>query len=205
MLKMEMNMTIITLWNKLKSISEIARIVGHDRKTVRRVIKDYKQTGTCRPNAILRPSTLDPYKEQIVEHLEKGLTAIRIHEELRAHGSPAKFRTVSHYIQKLRDKKKICVRFHSNSGEEAQIDFGYVGMLPDNDGRKRKAWIFNMRFSYSRLDYYEVVFDQKVRTFVECHINAFRYFGGVPNVVKLDNLKAAILEAYFYEPIHHVK
>ncbi len=202
MLKMEMNMTIVTLYKTGKSITEIARVVGHDRKTVRRVIKDHKQSGTCRPRSIIRPSTLDPYKEEIVEYLEKGLTAIRIHEELKAQGSSAKYRTVSHYIQKLRDKKKICVRFHSNPGEEAQIDFGYVGMLPDNDGRKRKAWVFNMRLSYSRLDYYEVVFDQKVRTFVECHINAFIYFGGVPNVVKLDNLKAAILEAHFYEPVH---
>jgi transposase len=32
-----------------------------------------------------------------------------------------------------------------------------------------------MRLSYSRLDYYEVVFDQKVETWIQCHINAFRY------------------------------
>jgi transposase len=59
-----------------------------------------------------------------------------------------------------------------------------------------------MRLSYSRLDYYEKVYDQRVETFVRCHINAFRYFGGVPEYVKIDNLKAAILKAHFYEPIY---
>lgn len=59
-----------------------------------------------------------------------------------------------------------------------------------------------MRLSYSRLDYYEAVFDQKVETFIKCHISAFRYFGGVVKTVKIDNLKAAILEANFYEPTY---
>lgn len=70
------------------------------------------------------------------------------------------------------------------------------------DGKLRKAYIFNMRLSYSRLDYYEVVFDQKVNTWIQCHINAFKYFGGVPRIIKLDNLKAAIILANYYEPIY---
>ena len=67
------------------------------------------------------------------------------------------------------------------------------------EGKRKKAWVLNMRLSYSRLDYYEVVFDQSVKTFIAVHINAFKYFGGVPKVIKIDNLKAAILEAHFYE------
>jgi len=59
-----------------------------------------------------------------------------------------------------------------------------------------------MRLSHSRLDYYEKVYNQRVETFINCHINAFEYFRGVPEVVKIDNLKAAILEANFYEPVY---
>ncbi len=202
MLKLEMFMTILTLWKQGKSKSEIAKIVKHDRKTVRRVIKNYEEKGIARPMVMVRPSIVDPYKEQITEYLEKGLSGIRIHEELKAKGIKAQYRTVTEYISKLKKKKNICVRFHTKAGEEAQVDFGYVGMIFDAEGKKRKAWIFNMRLSYSRLDYYELVFDQKVKTFIECHVNAFNYFGGVPKVVKVDNLKAAILEAHFYEPVH---
>ena len=42
-----------------------------------------------------------------------------------------------------------------------------------------------------------IVFDQSVKTFIQCHVNAFRYFGGVPETVKIDNLEAAIVEADF--------
>jgi hypothetical protein len=90
---------------------------------------------------------------------------------------------------------------HTLPGEEAQVDFGYLGYTM-YQGKKRKTWVFNMRLSYSRLDYYEVVYDQRVETFIQCHIHAFNYFGGVPQYIKIDNLKSAILIANFYEPIY---
>ena len=34
--------------------------------------------------------------------------------------------------------------------------------IPLSRGKKRKIWVFNMRLSYSRLDYYEVIYDQRV-------------------------------------------
>jgi hypothetical protein len=49
--------------------------------------------------------------------------------------------------------------------------------------------------------YAKITFDQRVETFVRCHTLAFRYFGGVPATVKIDNLKAAIVSADFYEPL----
>lgn len=94
------------------------------------------------------------------------------------------------------------MRVHTPCGQEAQVDFGYVGKTKDDAGKLRKTWVFNMRLSYSRADYFEKVYDQKTETFITCHINAFDFFGGTPEVVKIDNLKAAILEANFYEPIY---
>jgi len=59
-----------------------------------------------------------------------------------------------------------------------------------------------MKMSYSRKDFYKKVYDQRVETFIECHLDAFKYFGGVPKYVRIDNLKAAILQANFYEPVY---
>ena len=202
MLKIGEYMTIITLWKQGRSKREIARLLGHDRQTIRKVIKKYEAKGIEQPVKISRESIVSLYKEAITKYLEQGLSGVRIYEELQKQGCKGKYRTVCHYILQLKGRKDICVRFHTAAGEEAQVDFGYAGMLPDKGGKRRKAWVFNMRLSYSRLDYYEVVFDQKVRTFIECHINGFNYFGGVPGTVKIDNLKAAILEANFYEPIY---
>ena len=48
--------------------------------------------------------------------------------------------------------------------------------------------------------YVSITLDQSVQTFIRCHVEAFRFFGGVPQTVKIDNLKAAIVETDFYEP-----
>lgn len=201
MLGIAMYITIETLWKNGQSKSAIARLTGHDRKTIQKVIKKLKN-GQNNSSKKPHPSKLDAYKEQILRWLENELTAVRIHEELYNLGLEISYSSVKYYISNLKGAQGICIRFHTKPGEEAQVDFGYVGLQPSSTGKRRKAWIFNMRLSYSRLDYYEIVFDQKVDTFIKCHINAFKYFGGVPKTIKIDNLKAAILEAHLYEPIY---
>lgn len=193
--------TIKTLWELGKNKSEIARLTGHDWKTVNKIIGRI-EVGVEGPVIKQRGSILDPYRERIVKMLEEGLSGVRIHEELVREGFGGAYQTVKKYIRKLKRREKIFVRIHTPPGHEAQVDFGYVGKTRDDEGRLRKTWVFNMRLSYSRLDYYEKVYDQRVETFINCHINAFEYFGGVPEVVKVDNLKAAILEANFYEPVY---
>jgi transposase len=200
MLEKAMQITIETLWKQGKSKSEISRVTGHDWKTVNKIIKSL-QTGKY-PQKKPHPKILDKHKEQVLEFLEKGLSGVRIQEELNRLGVKVSYSAVKKYLSDIKKKQKISVRFHTKPAEEAQVDFGYVGLTPDNKGKKRKTWIFNMRLSYSRLDYYEKVYDQKVETFIQCHINAFNFFGGVPHYVRIDNLKAAILDANFYEPIY---
>lgn len=201
MLELAMHITIETLWKLGKNKTEISNATGHDWKTVDKVIKSLETTGTY-PVKKPHPNKLDNYKEKILQLLEQDLSGVRIHEELIKLGADTSYASVKKYITEIKGSKNVCVRFHTNAGEEAQVDFGYVGLGFDKHGVRRKCWVFNMRLSYSRLDYYERVFDQKVETFIQCHINAFKFFGGVPKCVKIDNLKAAILEAHFYEPVY---
>lgn len=201
MLGEAMYTTIQTLWKKGLSKAEISRATGHDWKTVSKVIRRQEQ-GQSWPDKKPHPCLLDPYKDRVIELIDQGLSAVRIHEELSAVGVRAAYPTVKKYVAKIRKREDIFIRIHTNPAEEAQVDFGYVGYTPDNAGKRRKTWVFNMRLSYSRLDFYKKVYDQRVETFIECHIEAFKYFGGVPETVRIDNLKAAILEANFYEPVY---
>jgi transposase len=74
-----------------------------------------------------------------------------------------------------------CLRIEVKAAEEAQVDFGSAGMMYDPEtGRMRRAHIFILTLSYSRLPYVEFVFDQGQVTWVKCHIHAFEFFGGVP-------------------------
>lgn len=201
MLGVAMYTTIKTLMEKGLNKSQIARATGHDWKTIDKVVKAI-HSGREYPEKKPHPCRLDRYKEKIIELMEEGLNGVRIHEELENMGIEVAYSTLKHYLARLKKREKIFIRIHTSSGEEAQVDFGYIGITPDNDGKRRKTWVFNMRLSYSRLDYYEKVYDQRVETFIQCHINAFNYFGGVTEYVRIDNLKAAILEANFYEPVY---
>jgi hypothetical protein len=80
------------------------------------------------------------------------------------------------------------------------VDFGYLGRFTKED-KSVKVWVFSMVLSYSRYSYYCLALDQKVSTFIACHIKAFEYFTGVPCTVKLDNLKAGVITPSFYEPL----
>ena len=201
MLGMVMYTTIKTLWEQGCNKSSIAKLTKLDWKTVDKVVKLVKQG----INEIIKkphPSVLDPHKEHILEWLENDLSGVRIHEKLAEQGIKISYSCIKHYITNLKGQNNICVRFHTGPGVEVQVDFGYIGYQLDEQGKLRKAWVFNMRLCFSRLDYYEIVFNQTVETFIKCHINAFEYFGGVVEVVKIDNLKSAIIEANFFEPIY---
>ena len=197
-----MHKAIIKLWQDGKSKKFISRAVNHDIKTIRKIIKLHEREVAGIPLSNIKATILSNYQEPIEQFLEQNLSKIRIFEELQKTGYNGSYQSLTNYTRSLESTGKVCVRFHSLPGQEAQVDFGDVGRLPNIQGNLCKAYIFNMRLCYSRLDYYQVVFNQKVETFIQCHINAFKYFNGVPQQVKIDNLKSAILEASFYEPLY---
>jgi transposase len=201
MLGVAMYTTIKTLMERGLNKSQISRAVGHDWKTVSKVVRVIK-SGKKWPDKKPHPYILETFKEKTTELIEKGLNAVRIHEELLKEGAMVSYPTVKRYVANIKKRDTIFIRIHTKPGEEAQVDFGYVGLTLDNNGKKRRTWVFNMKLCYSRLDYYKKVYDQRVETFIQCHIDAFEYFKGVPECVKIDNLKAAILEANFYEPVY---
>ncbi len=145
---------------------------------------------------------LDEYREYIEIQLNKGLSRQRIYQDLiREFNYQGSYTTVKDYARKLLgNTQKSYMVLIALPGEEAQVDFGYIGTIKFN-GKPKKAWVFIMSLSYSRYMYASIVFDQSVKSFIQAHIDAFHFFGGVPETVKIDNLKAAVIEADFYEPV----
>jgi transposase len=204
MLEVAMKTTIRTLYQKGYNKTQIAKTLGIDRKTVRKVLKESEGKEVSETTITDKkpyPSMLDEYKEFIEIQVAKELSIKRIHQDLKMQFSvECGYSTLRDYIAKIRiTKPKAYMVLHSLPGEEAQVDFGYIGTL-NVAGKTRKAWVFVMTLSYSRYMYAQITLDQSVRTFIQCHTNAFRYFDGVPETIKIDNLKAAIIEADFYEP-----
>ena len=83
-------------------------------------------------------------------------------------------------------------------GLEAQVDFGYVGLIYDPETeRRRKTWLFVMTLSYSRHMVTRLVFDQSESTWIACHVEAFEELGAVPERLVPDNLKSAVIRRAF--------
>jgi len=198
MYKVAMYNTIKTLLSHGKSIREIASELGMCRKTVSRIQKALER-GLEEPLPQVRPKLLDDYLDDIQVYKEMGLSAILIHQRLHEqHGLDISYPSVARSIERLK-KQEVFVPLHSDPGEEAQVDFGYMGTFRRN-GRPVKVWVFSMVLSHSRYSFYKLVTSQRVDEFLDCHIKAFEYFGGVPRTVKLDNLKSGVTIPDLYEP-----
>jgi transposase len=147
-------------------------------------------------------SSVETYRDVVVKLRQEGVEIAAICERLKEQGFGGKYSAVYRFVRKLEPAEPdATVRVERKPGEEAQIDFGYAGkMIDPATGQLRKSWAFVMTLSWSRHQYVEFVFDQKVETWLLLHRHAFDYFGGVPQRVVIDNLKAGISKACWDDP-----
>lgn len=183
---------IHTYYQEGMPISRIAKEVGVDRKTVYRALSQESYQVKERKT---KSSILDPYKPYIEERLSKyNLTATRLFREIKAQGYSGSYDTVKKFVASIRGEQPgpACVRFETEPGEQAQVDWSPAGQV-EWGGKKIKLWCFSMVLGYSRAMYIEFTTSQDLITFIRCHINAFKYFGGVPWTILYDNPKVVVL------------
>lgn len=205
-----------------ESERRIARDLGISRLTVRKYrqwaeAQGYLQANTPFPDeatlaaalgTAARPpraaSSVEPHREAVQRLLDQGveMTAIfqRLQDDYKYKGS---YSAVRRYVAQLRPAEpEVVLRVHTAPGEEAQVDFGSVGQLYDPDsGQVRRAYVFVATLCYSRHQYAELVFDQKMPTWIALHRKAFESWGGVPKRVVPDNLKAAVAQVLLHDPV----
>jgi len=158
----------------------------------------------ARSAATVAESSIEPYRAFVIAKLEEGVELKALLDLLKEKEPEFKgsYSSLWRFARKivLRPPEKF-VRIETQPGEEAQIDFGYVGKFIDPvEQRERKGWAFLMTLSFSRHQYAEIVFDQKVETWIALHVRAFEFFGGVVQRLVIDNLKAGIVKAIRHEP-----
>jgi transposase len=149
-------------------------------------------------------SSVEPYREIVQRLLDQGVEMVAIFQRLRDdHSYSGSYSSVRRYVHRLRPPEpEVVVRVHTAPGEEAQVDFGSAGKLYDpSSGRVRTAYVFVATLCYSRHQYSELVFDQKVATWIGLHRRAFDSWGGVPQRVVPDNLKAAVAKVLVHDPV----
>jgi transposase/predicted secreted protein len=197
---MDTHITVKTLLKKGISHRQISSTLGIHRKVIKRIEQEPDEGLGC--SSYHRARKLDGYEDQIKLLLNADWTAELIHKKLiKEHALNVSYATVSRFVRSLKSSAEAYVPMETGAGEEAQVDFGYLGKFKRSDGSQVKCWVFCMVLSYSRFSYFEVVTNQSLETFIHCHMRAFEAFSGVPRLIRIDNLKAGVTVPDFFEPL----
>lgn len=220
---------ILAYWHEVGSIQRTARSLGVDRRTVRKYIAKARERGYVpgsspppegwrafvletmaesvqRRQATEAMSRIAALHQEVVEGLERT-TAATVWQRLRdERGLRVSLTSFYRYIQRnlsqgKRGKGITIRRDEVAPGEVVEVDFGTLGFWWDPAARKRRrVYAFIMVLGHSRHMFVGITLSIDQRAWVQAHIEAFEFFGGVPHRVVLDNLKSGVLKADIYDP-----
>src|SRR5581483_5600851 len=185
--------TIHELATQGKSIREIARTLGIARNTVRRYLRG-------KPEAVPRPkrlSKLDPFKAQIrrwmtEDHLYNCETMLPRLQEQGYTGSLSLLKAFVHTLRPRQVGHHPILRYETKPGEQMQFDWGEVHY--EHQGHERKVYGFTAILGYSRMRFVTFVKRCDTPTMIRCMMEAFEYFGGLPQAALTDRMKSVFLE-----------
>lgn len=143
-------------------------------------------------------SKLDPFKKQIDIWMDEApYSAVLIHEKRLAAGCECKYTIVREYVssRKKENNEKAAIRFETMPSLQGQVDCGFFeNFKVYENGEYKKLYCFLMILGYFRMRYIEFITDMSTATLIQCHINAFRYFGGYPEEILYDNMKQVVVK-----------
>mgnify|MGYP003433767825 FL=1 len=221
-LKPNQRATVITLLERNTPQREIARITGIDRKTIRSyharwLLDPSNSPGVATgseamatqipppwpPARVSTSSSLCEVHRVFIEaqlRLRRNATAI-FQDLVDAHGYSGAYNSVKRFVRALR--KEAPEQFDRLSflpGEEMQVDYGEgAPTLVPGTNRYKKPRLFVATLRHSRRSFRRVVWKSSQQVWAQLHEQAFRYFGGCPQYVVLDNLKEGVLKPDLYE------
>jgi transposase len=176
----------------------VARRTGLHRNTVRKILSEGGPALYRRGAPAARPK-LGPFVDVIDEMLKSDRhsprkqrhTAKRIFERLRVeHGYTGGYTQVKSYIRESRHlSREAFVPLEFGPGQ-AQVDWGEACVI--EDGAPLKVHLFVLTLPFSDVRFVAVFPRESLEFFLEGHVRAFDFLGGVPRRIVYDNLKAAV-------------
>ncbi len=221
---------VLQHWHAGRPKSVVASSLGIDPKTVRKYVAKATEAGLTPGGPALNRAewaelvrgwfpelvdakarsltfpVIDAHRERIAGMLETN-TVATVHQRLRdEHGLAVGISSFRRFVasefpdQSLRDKVTV-LRPEVPAGDEAQIDYGYLGSwLDPAAGRVRRVWAFVMVLACSRHMFVRPVLRLDARSWVAAHVAAFAFFGGAVRRLVPDNLATGVDRPDLYDP-----
>jgi len=175
--------------------SAIARLLGLDRRTIHRWIaageleRDLDEPPRYGPRPP-RPTKLERFKPILHQRLEDfpELSAVRLLEEIQAAGYEGGYSQLRDYVRRVRPTPppEPPNRFETPPGQQGQVDFAEFRF----PWGKRYALLVVL--GYSRLLWLRFFRRQDMRSLFRGLEEAFHFFGGVPEELLFDQMRAVI-------------
>lgn len=189
---------------KGKSQRYIARVLGISRNTVKKYCDGAAVPWERKTPVRKSPVITDEVLAFINQCLKEDQTAPRkqrhiahriferLQEELGFQGSES---TVRYRVGQLRKNfNNVYIPLSFGPAEASQVDWGSATVIMD--GQKTEVQLFCVRLCYSSAPFVVAFPSQREEAFLEGHILAFSYFGGVTFRYIYDNLKTAVKEGF---------
>lgn len=223
-MKKSKQLAIITLLKSGMTQREIEKRLKINRKTIRKYTRilekypekfDFQNIPLWPPGFVsiieytpgvatgTRQSACEPFKDWIEKQVNFGRNATAIYQDLvEQHGFEHAYNSVKRFVRKFKNvDPKQYDRLEFLPGEEAQVDYGEGALTLHPTSKKyKRPRLFIMTLKYSRRSFRKVVWKSSKEVWAKLHEDAFRYFGGCPQYVVLDNLKEGVLKPDIYEP-----
>ena len=224
---------ILTYWYAGRTTAEVACSLGLSRGTVSKYLVPAKAAGMAPGGPLVGPeqwarlvrewfrelhipelchpkfAEIAPFDE-LIREMVKTTTVATVWQRLRdEHGlsvSEVTFRRYLWMTMPDHDAKRAMVTVRKDDpppGEEAQIDYGYLGQWRDPvTGAMRRLWAFVMVLAAASLQHLFVwpVVQMSLVAFIDAQVAAFSFFGGAPRRLVVDNLQAGVLTPDLYDP-----
>ncbi|GGD48181.1 transposase [Malaciobacter pacificus] len=191
---------IHTLHKRGYSIRAISKIVGLNRRTVSKRLKEkeLKPYKKCEYK-----SKLDPYKKYILQRVQQAspdkIPSSVIYEEIKNYGYDGKIRILQTFLSSLKTSStpEEVIRFETKPSYQAQVDWTIIR------AGKNPIYGFVMVLGFSRMAFVYFTDNMRQETWQNCHVKAFEYFGGVPQTLLYDNLKSVVIQRDKYGKNQH--
>jgi len=174
-----------------KSKKAIARELDLDIKTVRK----WSSEEWSPQRRQSRGEGLKAYEEVIAKRFpEVGYNAMVLYRELQDAGYEGSPRSVRRFVGRLREAARpevATLRFETAPGEQAQVDWGMIGVWI---GEVRiKVHLFVMVLGFSRRIFVRAYEHERLSNLLDGHAAAFAHFGGRTRALLYDNPRTIVL------------
>lgn len=201
------------------SLREIGKACNCGKSTVDEVLNRAKEAGITWPiecgdkqlmsrlyppvenkNAVPKPDM----KYVFYEMKKKNVTLMLLWEEYkRKYPDGIMYTRFCENYRQFKKANQLTMHIEHKAGEEVQVDWAgdTLPYIEPKTGEIKTAYLFVAVLPASNYPFVYAYNDMQISNWIDAHVRAYEYFGGVPKVTISDNTRTAVTKADLVDPV----